>query len=1138
MARLEISTFGPFRATRDGYPITRFEADAARALLVYLALHAEAPIPRDALAELLWPERPAATSLHNLRQALNRLRNAIRDREADPPYLLVTHTSLQFNRDSDCWLDVEEFTRLIAAARQHPHRRLLTCPSCMEGLQRSANLYHGDFLADLSVDSISFQEWQVVERERLHREALEVLYHLADYHEAREEYGQAQHYARRQIELEPWREEAHRQLLRALALDGQRSAALVQYETCRRTLAEELGAEPSVETKVLAGQIKAQSHPGTAITLQHLPLAPSAPCRRIPVPTTPLIGRKEELARIADLLRDPAYRLISIVGLGGVGRTRLALAAAAETQGHFADGMCYIPLAEAGGLPPFQPEKGTGLATSMALSTGLSLSRASSPGEQVLDSLRRKEALLLLDDLDAFAPDVDLIVRLLREAPGITFLVTALKPLGIQAEYASRLPGLPVPPDDTTALTPADALETYAAVALFVERAQRTPRGFTLDPENLQDVLRICRLTAGLPLAIELAAAWVERMTPAEIARAAQEDLDFLSTSKQDIPERQRSLRAVFAYAWQFLSPAEQENLVSLAVFRGGFDERAAHTIVGITTAELTVLAERSLITYHPASKRYTWHPLLRQFAADILRQLKGPQSQQGLEEKHSRYFLEMLAQLAPALQGKQPHHAAERTQQEWDNILPAWQQAAARGDHGSLAGGLEGLIRFVTLKGAYEQGVDMLGQAIFGVKAGSMRIQPGTETPADPTHHHVLCRLLAAQAHLLILQGRYGQALLMAQAAIDLAHASRMPKLEAAGHLQMGRVLHQQGDHESARLHLEQALAQAGDDPQLLARITSHLGNIAAARNESAVALDHFQQALRLYQQLDDTLRQADMLNNLGYQLLDSGRYAEAQFHLEQALRLFREIDSRPGQSMASHSLGAIADALGDFPKARAYYDQALRLSLDSGERGGELETLISLSLLFHHIDDNYHAWHIGRRAVELARILDSRVAESMAQDNLGHALMGLGLPAEAAKAYERALALQRETGQANLAAESLAGLARVALAQDDLARAQACAEEILPVLESSALEGASEPLRVFLTCYHVLDAARDPRTQQLLATAHALLQERASRIVDRDLWRSFLENIPAHRELMALAGLATAENHPHHARRPGGAS
>jgi DNA-binding SARP family transcriptional activator len=246
MARLTLSLLGPFQATLDGEPAIGFESDKVRALLAYLAVEADRPHSRDKLAGLLWPEWPDRDARNNLRYALSNLRQVIKDREATPPFLHISRQSIQFNGDSDAWNDVITVDRLLKAPR----------PTVQE-LEETVDLYRGEFLEGFSIgDSVPFEEWVLFKREQLNRQMLSALRHLAATYEERGEYSRALPYAWRQVELEPWQEQAHRQLMRLLALNGQRGAALAQYETCRQALAEELDVEPAQETTRLYEQIR------------------------------------------------------------------------------------------------------------------------------------------------------------------------------------------------------------------------------------------------------------------------------------------------------------------------------------------------------------------------------------------------------------------------------------------------------------------------------------------------------------------------------------------------------------------------------------------------------------------------------------------------------------------------------------------------------------------------------------------------------------------------------------------------------------------------------------------------------------------------------------------------------------------
>ena len=255
---LSLALLGDFQITLDGEPVAGFESDKVRALLVYLAVESDRPHRRDALAEMFWPDRPPGVARNNLKQALSNLRKAIGDQETDPPFLQISRMEIQFNPDSAFMLDVRACSALLAACQSHRHRRVETCKLCIRRLREAVALYRGPFLEQFYLgDSAAFEEWALVQREGLQRRVMEAFPRLVTYHERRGEYRRACEFARRQVELEPWDEVAQRQLMRALALGGRQSAAMRQYLVCRRTLADELGLEPTPETTQLFEQIRA-----------------------------------------------------------------------------------------------------------------------------------------------------------------------------------------------------------------------------------------------------------------------------------------------------------------------------------------------------------------------------------------------------------------------------------------------------------------------------------------------------------------------------------------------------------------------------------------------------------------------------------------------------------------------------------------------------------------------------------------------------------------------------------------------------------------------------------------------------------------------------------------------------------------
>ncbi len=604
MARLSILLLGPLQVTLDGQPVTAFESDKVRALLAYLAVEADRPHRRERLAGLLWPDWPERAARTNLRGALSNLRSAIGDRppaESDaaaPSFLLVSPQTIQFNAASDAWADVLAFNQRLAGGPPSS-----ASPEAMQRLEEAVALYRGPFLEGFSLpDSTAFEEWMLFQGERFHRLAVEALHTLGEWHAQQGQLELALPHAWRQVELDPWREGGHQQAMRLLAAGGRRAEALAQYETCRRQLAEALGVEPSGETVALYEQIR----DGTIGAPSPVPVPlPATPRHNLPAQLTPFVGREAELALIRDRLRDPACRLLTLVGEGGIGKTRLALEAAAARLADYEHGVFQVRLAGARSPEAIVP--------TVAQAIGFSFYEGGEPRQQLLHYLRGKRMLLLIDNYEHLLDGVDVVVDILQAAPGVTVLVTSRTRLGLQGEHLFPVGGLACPEQETHEI----AQGQYDAVDLFLAAARRTGPGFVLAGQE-QHVARICRLAGGMPLALLLASAWAEMLTPAEIADRIAEGLDFLDTGWRDVPERHRSIRAVFDHSWSMLGGREAEVFQALSVFCGGFSGQAAQQVTGATLGDLRALVNRSLLHRSP-SGRYDVHELLRQYAAEKL---------------------------------------------------------------------------------------------------------------------------------------------------------------------------------------------------------------------------------------------------------------------------------------------------------------------------------------------------------------------------------------------------------------------------------------------------------------------------------------------------------------------------------------
>jgi len=564
MTQLDLCLLGPFQATLNGQSLAESVTGKLRALLAYLAVE-PGPHHRETLAGLLWSDQPNERALHSLRQALSSLRRILGE-ETSASLLLIRGDTLQLDRSAPgCTLDVQQFQEKLALAQCHYARRSAPGRLNVRALQQAAALYRGAFLDQLIVSGGPlFDEWSSMCREALGRQAVTALALLAEYYERRGEYTLARHSWNRVLQITPYEETAQRELMRLLACDGQWSAAQSQFVACRQYLADQLGLAPAQETQGLFEQVRRAA-------AQNQPLPP----RFAPVPNSlpdisfPMIGRSPELDALAAALADPARRLLTLLGPGGIGKTRLALEAAHSQRGLFADGVYFVPLATL--------DSSELLAPAIASALGFQFFGSGSLAAQLADTLRPRCALLVLDNFEHLieGPGMDMLVEWLEQAPGVTFLVTSRAPLNLRVECILEVDGLPTPP----AGAPANP-RIHSAVALFDQAARRMHPRFALEAE-LADVAQICRLLSGVPLAIELAAAWVRGAACAQIARQIETDMGWLVTTMRDVPARHRSLRAVFEHSWRLLTPAQQQVFMKLSVFRGGFSALSAAQVAG-----------------------------------------------------------------------------------------------------------------------------------------------------------------------------------------------------------------------------------------------------------------------------------------------------------------------------------------------------------------------------------------------------------------------------------------------------------------------------------------------------------------------------------------------------------------------------
>lgn len=650
MPRLEITLLGLVEIKLNHKPI-KTDRRKAIALLAYLAVTGKAHT-RDQLASLLWPDYDHAAAFAYLRRTLWELNNAIGEE-----WIESNRDTVALTQDAPYWLDTQVFEKQVTASPEDP-----------SALEAAIALYRGDFTSGFFVqDTAPFEDWQIQQAEYFRRLLIQALEKLIALHEQAGNYDKALPQARHWLSLDQLNESAHRAIMRLHAALGDRSAAVHQYETCVQILKKELNVAPQAETKllyekILRGEIQgrtfetAQTSPAKAASRSNLPLLP-----------TPFMGRRPEVEQIKDLVRSPDHRLVTLIGPGGIGKTRLSIQSTSELVDEFPDGVWFVPLA------PLQSAEA--LVPAMAKALDFSFYREEErPRQQLIDFLREKRMVLILDNFEHLLHEgTDLVSEFLAAAKHVKVLVTSRERLNLQGEQLYRVSGMRTPSvNDVMAWTDLEEQsKAFSALQLFVQRARRVRPDFRLTQDNLTAVTEICRLVGGMPLGIELAAAWLEVLTPKEIAAEVAWSLDFLATDQQDVSDRQRSIRAIFESSWKLLTAQEQKVFQELTVFRGSFSRDAAETVTGAPTRMLLGLANKSWLQ-QVEEGRFALHEVLRQYGYERLQS----QGEEWLtaNDRHADYYLNLVQELERDMEGSKQIEAADAVGREFgNNIQAAW---------------------------------------------------------------------------------------------------------------------------------------------------------------------------------------------------------------------------------------------------------------------------------------------------------------------------------------------------------------------------------------------------------------------------------------------------------------------------------
>lgn len=953
--QLEITTLGRCAVTLNQKEID-IRSKKAVALLCYLAVAAQ-PVPRQTVIGLLWPESTEATARSNLRTQLTTLRRALGETA-----LSITRTSVGIEPTVEIKLDLAALQSTAASQSKDAERD-----------EAVSALYQGDFLAGLTIlNAPLFEQWVQQIDQECRTAAVKILRRLATAggRDGRPIASAIPH-ARRWVELEPYDEEGVRTLLAVLNKAGHRSAALASYDRFRTQLGEELGLEPALETKRLILEIQ---NGAPALSGQPTAEEPPEVQHRPPLVNTRFIGRDTELEKMITILNRPEGGLVTLCGTGGVGKSRLSLEVGHRLVDQFQHGVAFSSLVSLAD-PALIADR---LLTDLGVRSGGNRPTL----DQLIDYLRPKGMLLILDNFEHLLEGADLVQRLLQEAPALKILVTSREPLGIREEAVLPLTGLSYRPDSAKR-----GDHTSEAVQLFIDRAGRFDLSFNagLEAEGIE---RICRLVEGMPLAVELAATWVRSMPCAEIGNQIEKNLDILRIDAAGLAlaAHHNSMRAVFRTSWDLLSDAAAAGFAALSIFQGSFTADAATTVTGISLRTLITLVDKGFV-HKEVPDRYRIHPLLRQFGEEqrhILPDLSP------LNDAYGRYYIDLWLTQRDGMYGAGDLDLLHLIDREIDHLRALWQRLVR--DPGRAEWMLEllpitayfyqrrsrfheGLTLFTTVLeavGRWEIGPELRGQIEIEVGAfafqlgqydrseeilnvgiarlqradvldgaprgyfflGMIALRRGEYAAADRYYGTMrdLCQTTNNRkeiplAHIgmgisAATQGMYQEAADRYTAALDIYHENRFQRGIASTLNNLGSVFGRQGFYPEAleRYKKARAASVGVEEEMLTATILSNLGSVSRSLERYEAALNYYRESLALTRRLGEQRWIAANLNGIGLTYFEQGAYPQAVNALLDGLKTAGSIEAKPDMLTAITQLGRVGIALGALEEAAGW--------------------------------------------------------------------------------------------------------------------------------------------------------------------------------------------------------------------------
>ena len=900
-----IETLGGLSARNSEENITRFRTRQAGWLLASLALAAaRRPCFRETLASDLWADDDPETARAKLRIALSSLRRQLEPPGTAPESVIIADRATIALREGSFTLDAQDFERGAAA--------LLRLPSDgtpLDQLEKTLALYQGDLLPGCYVQRI------VGLRESLRQRYLDLLLRGSVVCEQQQRVETAIHFAERATRAAPLSETPCRHLITLLMRSGQASAAVRQYHALENRLRDALGATPSPEIQQILLATPQKIRPNhNAISGRGAPLhitrepetrrgeesdRDPSQCR-LPHPATRFFGRTGEMEALEAMLISAlqgeagAAPLVTLTGAGGSGKTRLATETARRVFSRCGATVCFVALADATNpqeIPDF-------VVRSLALP-----SSEENAIQRVQNALCGAPTLLILDNFEQLVEGCEeTVAALLREWSSVRFLVTSRQTLGLTCEQALPLAPLALPDSSASAASLA-ALAAFPAIKLFLNRAQAIRPDFQITEKNAVTVAALCRKLEGMPLAIELTAAWAGALSPTQMLAKLSEHFDALPSRKRDAPPRHKSLSAVMDWSYRLLPPETRRFFTALSVFRGGLTLEAAQAVCAEADAALeaiTRLRDHSLLLCEPETDadepdetmRYRLLESLREFG----REQMTPDERDPLALRHALYFLAFAETARAHLNGAEQaawYRRLEREKPNCDAALDTLEAAPEQTE--TLLSMTEALHLFWHTRGY--------------LNAGSARLDAALARPDAADFPLALSGAVKAADILARARGDLAQAQEYGLRSLALARQLGDPLLVAKALGGLGNTAKNRRDLATARRYYDECLeiAAANDAPIICATVIGNLANLDKEEKRFDSARTRYEASLALHRKLENAVGQSTQLCNLTGLLSELGEYAAATERGVACLRLCRETEDRMGVAYALEVLGSV---------------------------------------------------------------------------------------------------------------------------------------------------------------------------------------------------------------------------------------